>query len=216
MQDHLARYWFATQWVSGRRVLDIACGMGDGSRMLVEAGAAHVDGVELSPDAVAYARDHYQLPNLAYLAGNIQDYAAEHTYDVIVSFETIEHVDDYQRALDNLSSLLADDGLLIISTPNRLITSPQARSLNDPPQNHFHRQEFTRDEFRAALDTSGFTIQSEYGQRQQRHFRQRVMRGLYKRLFKPDHRTSPEVQPIRPHLMPRYMIFLAQKAETKK
>ena len=126
--DHLARYQFASRFVGGKSVLDIACGVGYGSALLSEAGALRVDGVDINEDVIAHARGSYASEKTHFQCGDIYTFSSSSCYDIIVSFETIEHVDDYNKALANLSRLLCENGRLIISSPNRCITSPKARS----------------------------------------------------------------------------------------
>jgi 2-polyprenyl-3-methyl-5-hydroxy-6-metoxy-1,4-benzoquinol methylase len=138
--EHLARYQLAAQLASGRRVLDAASGEGYGSAILAAAGAESVTGIDLDPSAVAHARARYGLKF------EVADVAAlphaDASFDLVVSFETIEHVSDPVAVLSELRRVLASDGTLIISTPNA------HQSL---VENEFHIREFTHDEFVAML-----------------------------------------------------------------
>ncbi len=117
---HLARYRFAADYVAGKTVVDIACGTGYGSRTLVELGAAaKVTGIDLAPDAVAYAQKKHQLPKTNFLVGDVTAIPLpDEAADVVVSFETIEHVDEDQLAVREFARILRPGGLLICSTPN--------------------------------------------------------------------------------------------------
>jgi len=117
--DHEARYRWAAQAVAGRRVLDAGCGVGYGTRILAEAGATHVVGIDRSHEAIAAARTRLgsgadlvvgDLHDLPYDAGS---------FDAVVCFEAIEHVEDPERALDEFKRVLRADGILVLSTPNR-------------------------------------------------------------------------------------------------
>lgn len=209
--DHVARYEFAARRVQGLRVLDIACGAGYGSAMLAQAGAVHVDAVDISEQAIAYAREHYANPAIDFQLGNIYSYERDTRYDLITSFETIEHVPDYHAALRNLARLLRPGGCLIVSSPNRPLTSPHARTLTDKPSNEFHVHEFTVHELTTALQQHGFSVPpgSVYGQRQQPVFAFAPLNHLYRALFKPKRRADPKVTPV-DRLAPRYMIIVAQ------
>src|SRR4051794_32573767 len=68
--EHRTRYAFASELAAGRRVLDVACGSGYGSRILADAGADTVVGVDLDADAVVYARQRYGGPGVTFLPGN--------------------------------------------------------------------------------------------------------------------------------------------------
>jgi SAM-dependent methyltransferase len=134
--EHLARYRFAAQLAPSRRALDVACGAGYGTAMLADAGAQAV-GVDLDEQAIAYARSRHPGPEFA--VADIAELPFEDdAFDLVVSFETIEHVPDPERALAELRRVLAADGLLAISSPNKhqyLV------------ENEFHEREFTHEEF---------------------------------------------------------------------
>lgn len=210
--DHLARYQFASRFVEGKSVLDIACGVGYGSNLLSQAGALSVDGVDINEGVIAHAKDSYTSETTHFRCGDIYTFCGSSCYDVIVSFETIEHVDDYNKALANLFRLLCDNGRLIISSPNRRITSPRARSMDDKPRNTHHVREFTVEELKSALIAHGFEVKGRniFGQRQQPFFKLAIMNRLYTLLFKPKRRTDPTVTPIQ-DLAPRYFVIVADK-----
>jgi ubiquinone biosynthesis O-methyltransferase len=213
-EDHTERYRFAAEFVRGKTVLDIACGVGYGSKYLANAGALRVDGVDITEDVIDYAKLNYQVDRISFTIGNIYDFKSDISYDVITCFETIEHVKDYRIALSNLYSLLNKNGVLLISTPNRLITSPRAKSLNDKPSNKYHVQEFILDEFKMELQNHNFRIDKDgiFGQRQQRYFRNKYCRMAYNKFFKTKERASPAVTPVQ-KLMPRYFLIVARKLD---
>jgi 2-polyprenyl-3-methyl-5-hydroxy-6-metoxy-1,4-benzoquinol methylase len=134
--EHLARYRLAAQLAEGRQVLDVACGEGYGTAMLSAAGAAGATGVDVDSAAVEHARSHHAIDaRVADIRSLPFDDGA---YDLVVSFETIEHVEEPERALDELARVCAPGGLLVISTPNAgqyLV------------ENEFHVREFEHDEF---------------------------------------------------------------------
>ncbi len=208
--DHVQRYRFAAQFVRGRRVLDIACGTGYGASLLGNAGATHVDGVDISDDVLAYAKSHYTTSSIHFSMGDIATFHSPTPYDVITCFETIEHVREADRVLANLHSLLKEGGTLLISSPNRPITSPLAKSAHDKPKNPHHVREFTIAELRYPLEKMGFKIEGVYGQRHRRHFKNPLMRKIQKRIFKPDDRSSPAVTPVQ-NREPRYFLLVARK-----
>src|SRR5437879_3140866 len=96
--EHIYRYAFASRFVKGKRVLDIACGEGYGAAALQKAGAAHVIGVDISESVCLHARTKYGLDARPGTAEQIP--VADESVDVIVSFETIEHVPDTAHFLD--------------------------------------------------------------------------------------------------------------------
>lgn len=208
--DHLERYRFAVPYAAGRRVLDIACGAGYGAHMLATAGARQVRGVDLNPELVAHACARYTAPNLAFAAGDICDWSEDRPFELIASFETIEHVPDHRAALANLRRLLAPGGVLLISSPNRPVTTPWARSQSDRPANPHHVREFTPAELHADLQAAGFAVDSQvYGQRPQWHFRATLLRKAYKTLCRPWERADPAVRPVR-RRTPEYFVLVAR------
>jgi SAM-dependent methyltransferase len=134
--QHLARYRFAAQLARDRRVLDAACGEGYGTAILAAAGARAAVGVDIDQPTVDHAREKYGLEF------ERADVAAlpfgDGSFDLVVSFETLEHVPDAAAAIAEFRRVLADGGLLIASTPN------SDRYLVD---NEFHTREFTESEF---------------------------------------------------------------------
>jgi len=143
--EHWHRYLLAGCFVRGKVVLDIASGDGYGSHLLSNSGALKVIGVDIDPKAVESAGAAYANDNLAYLNGSIADMpVADHAIDVLVSFETIEHVDETLQAdfLREAERVLKPGGIMIISTPDK-------ETYSDIPgyQNEFHVKEFYVDEF---------------------------------------------------------------------
>jgi SAM-dependent methyltransferase len=153
LAEHLARYRLAARLAAGRRVLDVACGEGYGTAMLAAAGAASVVGVDVDEPTARHAAARYEID------ARVGDVAAlpldDASFDLAVSFETIEHVGDPDRALDELRRVLAPDGLLIISTPN-------SREYRVP--NPFHVRELDPDEFLAALRARFAVVRTLYQQ----------------------------------------------------
>src|SRR5438552_3140770 len=102
-ETHLARYRFAAPLAAGGTVLDIACGVGYGSRFLADHGAARVIGGDISAAAIAYAERRYASPATAFAVMSADELPlASSSVDCVVSMETIEHVPDAERFLDEL------------------------------------------------------------------------------------------------------------------
>ncbi|GEM_PF-6413597 len=142
--EHWHRYCFATPFVSGKTVLDIACGEGYGSDYLAEY-AALVYGVDVCHEAVQHARQTYVRNNLRFLQGSAAaiPIPGQHCLDIIVSFETIEHLDaaTQEYFVREVRRLLKPEGLLLVSTPNRMVYSRGQES-----QNPYHLHEFNQEE----------------------------------------------------------------------
>lgn len=145
--SHTSRYDFASRFTAGRDVLDIACGMGYGSYMLAMSGAKSVVGVDISPEAVEFGSANYQAPGLrfAYADGDSGSFQPG-SFDVVVSFETIEHTARPEVFLANLASYLRPGGILVMSTPNRDALMDGMTSFSP-----HHVREFDRPELDALL-----------------------------------------------------------------
>jgi 2-polyprenyl-3-methyl-5-hydroxy-6-metoxy-1,4-benzoquinol methylase len=142
--EHMARYWWATTFCQGRRVLDAGCGIGYGAGLLKQAGAAEVVAVDLSEAVIEVARQEVPDGVVCEVADVRSLPYPDDCFDVAVCFEVIEHVDEQDRVLDQLARVLRPDGLLLISSPNR------DRYV---PGNPHHRHEYIPSELRAALES---------------------------------------------------------------
>jgi SAM-dependent methyltransferase len=143
--EHYFRYRFAKEYVAGRDVLDCACGTGYGTFALAEK-ARDVLGVDNSSEALAVTGTQWTSSNIRYRLLDVRDLAGLHrSFDVIVSFETIEHLEDPSHFLSAVENRLKPNGVFIVSTPNR-----DAYRL-DAVSNRFHLNEFTSREFERAL-----------------------------------------------------------------
>lgn len=146
-QEHWHRYVFARAFAPGRRVLDAACGEGYGSAMLATR-AASVLGVDIADAAVAHARQRYaQHANLRFEQGDCTALTcADAQFDLIVSFETLEHVAAQEALIAGFARTLAPEGLLIVSSPDKRTYSEKSGFRNE-----FHVRELYRDELLALL-----------------------------------------------------------------
>ena len=116
--EHLERYKHALQFVNNKKVLDIACGCGYGSYYLAKNGTPdHITGVDISEDSIRYANFRYNLPNIERFLGNAETFEEPNSFDVVLSFETIEHLRDFESFLKGVRNSLVKGGKLLISTP---------------------------------------------------------------------------------------------------
>lgn len=136
--EHWHRYAFARRFATGRRVLDVSCGEGYGSAVLARV-AAHVTGVDVAREAVAHACATYGgRANLRYVHASAAALPlADASVDVVVSFETIEHLPRalQPRMLAELARVLTPAGVLVLSAPDPVEYS-QARGYRNP--HHLH------------------------------------------------------------------------------
>lgn len=179
MALHLKRYDFARQFCAGADVLDVACGAGYGAAYLAEQ-AKNVVGVDLSDETIDHARRRYALVNVAFRVGDAERLSdPDATYDVVCSFETIEHVSDPEQALSEFARVLRQNGALLVSTPKAPLTTHS-------PANPFHRIEWSAGDFQSLLERF-FAEVELYGQsRAQTHAHRLVQRldvlGLRRRV----------------------------------
>ncbi len=160
-REHIDRYEFAAGLVRGMTVLDVACGAGYGLARIVDAGARRGVGLDLSPEAVAYAVERYGRSGLTeFVCGDaVRMPFADESFDAVVSFETIEHLPGYEAFVLECARVLKYGGMLVCSTPNRRIFSPAV----DTPPNWFHVREFWPGEFSSLL-SAAFGQVDLYGQ----------------------------------------------------
>lgn len=140
----VARYLLASQYVSGKSVCDCACGAGYGSFYLSQV-ASDVVGMDASEEAIQWAFDHYRHPNLQYIHVEADaPWPLDHCFDVVTSFETMEHTQAPDSFLRNIVDHLVPGGQLVMSVPN----GPLDRLRNNP----FHLHHFTAEEFRGLIE----------------------------------------------------------------
>ena len=219
--QHYARYAWACQHAFGKTVVDAACGTGFGSQMLLNAGAVSVTSLDIDPQAIRAT--HSAAPLATVLQGDVTDLPLPSaSTDLYVSFETLEHVVDPEKCLAEAERILAPNGILVISTPNRHLNSPGATVRSDTV-NPFHQFELTLSEFESML-TPRFDVLEICGQSfaSQRYvdYLQRLasIRNLAVRVQqlrklvieiagKSDHRVGP----LRPHAHPDMFVALCRR-----
>jgi 2-polyprenyl-3-methyl-5-hydroxy-6-metoxy-1,4-benzoquinol methylase len=146
--EHRARYHFAALRARDQIVLDVACGTGYGSYLLLSAGAANVTAVDASPEAVAEASKH-GCADLSVIEASITALPLRSdSVDLVISFETVEHIDDDEACISELARVLAPTGTALISTPNALHTKPP----QGVPRNPHHVREYVPHEFLALTE----------------------------------------------------------------
>ncbi len=154
---HLKRYEFAANYCEGKKVLDAATGVGYGADYLA-AFADTVIGIDIDPAAINYGKSKYNSSNLKLQIADVtQTTYADSEFDVICSFETIEHLPNIPAYLQEVVRLLKPTGVYIVSTP-------QVAKTNNIPDNPYHYIEFCRSDFEALLKQYFGDIEI-YGQR---------------------------------------------------
>jgi SAM-dependent methyltransferase len=147
---HLAVYEWIARRVSGRRVIDMACGEGYGSAVMARA-AASVVGVDANPEAFEHARLRYVRGNLRFDRGLVETYGEPAGADAVVLLQTIEHVLEPAAVLDHFRRLLAPGGTAYISTPNVLTLAPAGAQRSNNP---WHLREYRHEDFRALAESA--------------------------------------------------------------
>jgi len=147
---HLATYAYAATFAAEKRVLDLGCGSGYGTAMLARV-AASITGVDVAADAIAHARSHYARDNLDFLAIEAHKplpFTAA-SFDLVTSFQVIEHVSDVRAYLREIRRVLTPHGLFIAVTPDR-----SARLFRfQKPWNAWHLTEYDAGGLRSVLET---------------------------------------------------------------
>ena len=157
--EHLHRYFFAREFCRDKDVLDVAAGEGYGSAYLGQV-ARSVVGIELSGKTVEHANLSYRRHNLNFYQGDARRLELpDGSFDVVTSFETIEHFFAQEDFLNEVCRVLRPDGKLIISSPDRDVYSFTGSGVNP-----FHVKELSRQEFGGLL-TARFAHCDLYSQR---------------------------------------------------
>ena len=145
--EHLHRYGFAAQFAKGKRVLDLGSGEGYGSDILART-ASYVLGVDIDPVCIQHSSYKYNRNNLDFEIGTFTKVPRhpDHSFDLIVCFEAIEHTSDQHALLSEAKRLLKSDGLFIVSTPDKTAYRNEA-----PEGNPFHVRELELEEFHQLL-----------------------------------------------------------------
>ena len=159
LSEHYTRYIFVQDLCKDKKVLNVACGAGYGSEVLLK-NASEVFNIDISEQLVAYGNLRYGSFNNHFLNMDAQKMTFPDKYfDVIVSFETFEHLPRYKDFLNECYRVLKPGGIAVISMPNKNITSPGLQK----PLNQFHFKEWTLPEFTKAISKK-FKINKLYGQ----------------------------------------------------
>lgn len=171
--SHMARYYFARRFVEGKKVCDVASGAGYGSRFLAET-AASVTAIDISQDAVSWAECHFSVDNVRYIAADAtEDWPVEGGFDVVTSFETLEHLTSPAIFLKQVSKHLKADGMLVMSVPN----GPRDQKRTDNPH-HLHH--FTDSELRNIVEDcfSGVEYFSQDYRKNYKHYGTKILRKI--------------------------------------
>jgi SAM-dependent methyltransferase len=116
--------------------------------------AKHVYGFDADADAVAYATERFGAPNISFkVADAISIPLEDDSVDIVTTFETIEHIQDYEKFMAEVKRVLKPGGLAIVSTPN---------DLEFAEGNHFHLHEFVKDELLSLVGRYFHNVEEYY------------------------------------------------------
>ena len=153
--EHLARYRFATQQLHPGRILDMACGTGYGTDLLANIDGAWVIGADVDVQSVCMAKAEYRESRFSVASGTALPFH-DNVFQSIISLETIEHIQDDEGYLQELARVLADDGVCLISTPNRAYS--ESRHIINP----YHVREYLADELCDLLERYFHVVKLNY------------------------------------------------------
>jgi 2-polyprenyl-3-methyl-5-hydroxy-6-metoxy-1,4-benzoquinol methylase len=141
--EHVIRYALGAGLCTGKLVLDAGCGVGWGTSLLLESGAAGASGIDIDVEAVEDARK--RAPAADIRQGDLADLPwPDESFDLVVCFEALEHVEQQSQVLDELVRVLRPHGILMVSSPNPRVY---------PAGNPFHIHELTPEELQAAVQS---------------------------------------------------------------
>ena len=145
--EHIHRYVLAARWCANKRTLDAACGEGYGSALLADS-ATSVEGVDISEQAIAHARQRYgQLEGAGFQVADCTTLPFDdNEFDRVVSFETLEHLEAHDELLAEFRRVLKPDGFLILSSPDKATYSDEQNTVNE-----YHVKELYRNELEALI-----------------------------------------------------------------
>ncbi|MGA2785024.1 MAG: class I SAM-dependent methyltransferase [Candidatus Bathyarchaeia archaeon] len=121
-RNHVKFYIFASQFVKDKKVADVGCGSGYGSKILIEKGSRVVYGCDASRHAIQFAQQSYgkYATFVCQSIVDLREYENEQV-DVAIISEVLEHVKEYgmvDQAIVELKRITRKNGLIIIGTPN--------------------------------------------------------------------------------------------------
>jgi 2-polyprenyl-3-methyl-5-hydroxy-6-metoxy-1,4-benzoquinol methylase len=144
--EHLHRYAVACELSANKTVLDMACGEGYGSRLL-SVNARAVTGVDIDAATIQLANEKYKAPHLRFITSDARATSLPSgSFELVVSFETLEHLEEQDQFLVEIKRILTPGGRLIISTPDT-----DQYSVKSGFSNPFHKKELNRKQFETLL-----------------------------------------------------------------
>ena len=151
--DHRARYEWAAGRLAGRKVVDAACGVGYGSKILANA-ECHVRAFDRSADALGFARENYNHDHrIQYVEGELEHVQFPKDFDAVVCFEALEHTDKPDKALQNFRGMAP---WLYVSVPNETVFPYRGQK--------YHHRHYSAGQLEALLNRNGWEVREWWGQ----------------------------------------------------
>lgn len=143
---HIASYYFSLPLTKGKTVIDLGCSDGYGSSLIAKS-AKEIIALDIDRQTIEEARKKYKNENLKFKIGNALMLNWKNKFDIVVSFQVIEHIKDVGMYLNQINKILKDKGIFICSTPNRLLRLSKGQK----PWNKFHVHEYEAEELLSIL-----------------------------------------------------------------
>lgn len=146
---HIGRYVIAKNYCKNKVVLDISCGEGYGTKLLKKWGAKKVVGLDISKESIEQAQKEFGEKNIEYIVHDAMDLSCfkDNTFDLIVSFETIEHLQSPLKFLQEIKRVSKKKAKIIITCPNDYAYYPTEDQFN-----HYHVKKYTFEDFQKLLN----------------------------------------------------------------
>jgi GT2 family glycosyltransferase/2-polyprenyl-3-methyl-5-hydroxy-6-metoxy-1,4-benzoquinol methylase len=187
---HMAKYKFASLVCKNKGVLEIGCGSGYGTKYIAESGAQKVTAYDIDSKAIDFANKNFSHSNIVFAQGDAETLILNKKYDVILSFEVIEHLNHPEKLLQTVSKSLKKGGVFILSTPNKSYSIMDG----DKPSNPYHIYEYYPSELKKLLlkyfksvDLYGVVLQNKERSKQEnalhRSWKWKIINSLTNKRF---------------------------------
>ena len=209
IEDHIARYEFARGYTEGRRVLDVACGSGYGTAILLNNARSRI-GLDIDTEAIDYARSNYYKwdadanRHLKFIGADAMEFLnSPLSFGTIVCLETITYMEDPMKFLGLIYKSLEPGGTLVLSTPNRIFTDLFYGGIF----NRAHKHEFYTLEMASMLE-------SVFGEKPQIFALRPVNKeSIIKSGIRAFLEKNPQIVPVTEEITGINNIFVAKKSE---
>lgn len=170
--EYLGRYLFAADFLRSRKIslaVDVSCGLGYGSMELASV-SEEVVGIDGSPEMIEQANKKLQPSNARFICLDLEKddlccHISSRSCGAVISFETLEHLNDPVRAVDQFSRILMQQGFFICSVPNVIYEAGDDAGL---PRNRSHKQWFSFPSLCRLVERCGMRVIYRLGQSRSR------------------------------------------------